>query len=70
MLSIFKKKTEKSTSEQQDGNKSSLDALQNDGDLQVLNEDRMNKVGGGKSGSKGFDDMFSWNSSCGDTIPQ
>ncbi len=70
MLSIFKKKTEKSAPEQQEGTKSSLDALQNDGGLDVLNQERMNKLGGGKSGSKGFDDMFGWNSSCGDTIPQ
>lgn len=71
MLSLFKKKSDNPSKDQQENkNKSSLDHLQ--GDLNLLNNAHMNKVGGGKSGSKSFDDLdqFDWNSSCGGTIPQ
>jgi hypothetical protein len=71
MLSLFKKKTETSSKDQNDNkSKSSLDHLQND--LNLLNDTHMNKVGGGKSSVKSFDDLdqLNWNSSCGGTIPQ
>ena len=70
MIPFFnnKKKTEKPEKSQQGGKKSALNSLQ--GDMNVLDNARMNKLGGGKSGSKTFEDLFDWNSSCSDTIPQ
>jgi hypothetical protein len=68
-FSFFSKKTNESTNkEQSDNTKKNLDDIQ--GSVQVLEKDEMIRVEGGKSGSKQFDQVFTWNSSCGGTIPQ
>ncbi|MBK9335532.1 MAG: hypothetical protein IPM98_02645 [Lewinellaceae bacterium] len=69
MLSFFSKKTNESTSkERPDNTKKPFDDIQ--GTVQVLDKDEMIRVEGGKGGSKQFDQVFTWNSSCGGTIPQ
>lgn len=69
MFSFFSKKTDESTNKDQpDNTKSQLDSIQET--VTVLDKDEMVRVEGGKSGSKQFDQVFTWNSSCGGTIPQ
>ncbi|TNE54675.1 MAG: hypothetical protein EP344_14055 [Bacteroidetes bacterium] len=69
MFSFFSKKTDESTNKDQpDNTKSQLDSIQES--VTVLDKDEMVRVEGGKSGSKQFDQVFTWNSSCGGTIPQ
>ena len=69
MFPFFSKKTDDSTNKDQPENaKSQLDTLQES--MKVLEKDEMVRVEGGKSGSKQFDQVFNWNSSCGGTIPQ
>lgn len=69
MFPFFSKKTDESTNKKQPENaKSQLDSLQDS--MTVLDKDEMVRVEGGKSGSKQFDQIFNWNSSCGGTIPQ
>lgn len=69
MLSFFSKKTtEPAPKEQPENKKSQLDKLQDS--VQVLEKDEMIRVEGGKSTPKPFDQIFTWNSSCGGTIPQ
>jgi len=69
MLSFFSKKTTEPTQkEKSDNTKTPLGELQET--VQVLKPDEMIRVEGGKSSSKQFDQVFTWNSSCGGTIPQ
>lgn len=69
MFPFFSKKTDESTNKNQPENtKSQLDSIQES--VTVLDKDEMVRVEGGKSGSKQFDQVFTWNSSCGGTIPQ
>ncbi|MBK6930586.1 MAG: hypothetical protein IPH12_06815 [Saprospirales bacterium] len=69
MFPFFSKKTDDSTNKDQPENaKSQLDTLQES--MKVLEKEEMVRVEGGKSGSKQFDQVFNWNSSCGGTIPQ
>ncbi len=69
MFPFFSKKTDESTNKNQPENtKSQLDTIQES--VTVLDKDEMVRVEGGKSGSKQFDQVFTWNSSCGGTIPQ
>lgn len=69
MFSIFSKKTnEPASKEQPDNSKSQLESIQES--VKVLDKDEMVRVEGGKGGSKPFDQVFPWNSSCGSTIPQ
>ena len=69
MFPFFSKKTDDSANKDQPENaKSQLDTLQES--MKVLEKEEMVRVEGGKSGSKQFDQVFNWNSSCGGTIPQ
>ncbi len=69
MFTFFSKKSEDTANKTQpDPAKSQLDAIQDS--LTVLDKEEMVRVEGGKSGSKPFDQIFNWNSSCGGTIPQ
>lgn len=69
MFPFFSKKTDETTSKNQPENtKSQLDSIQES--VTVLDKEEMVRVEGGKSGSKQFDQVFTWNSSCGGTIPQ
>lgn len=62
------KKEESSNPSQSEGGKRSLDDLQ--GQLDVLDDNKLERLGGGKSASKSALDFFDLSSSCGDTIPQ
>lgn len=63
------KKEESSSQPQSEGGKRpSLDDLQ--GQLDVLDDNKLERLGGGKSASKSALDFFDLSSSCGDTIPQ
>lgn len=69
MFKFFSKKTDESANKiQPDHTISNLETLQDS--MTVLDKDEMIRVEGGKSGSKQFDQIFNWNSSCGGTIPQ
>lgn len=69
MFSFLSKKTnEPAGKEQPDNTKSQLESIQES--VKVLDKDEMVRVEGGKGGSKPFDQVFPWNSSCGSTIPQ
>lgn len=62
------KKEEPTSQPQSEGGKRSLDALQDE--LDVLDDNKLERLGGGKSTSKSVLDFFDLSSSCGDTIPQ
>ncbi|MBL7796631.1 MAG: hypothetical protein JNJ90_09025 [Saprospiraceae bacterium] len=68
MFSFLKKTNEPAGKEQPDNTKSQLESIQES--VKVLDKDEMVRVEGGKGGSKPFDQVFPWNSSCGSTIPQ
>ncbi|MEQ1744014.1 MAG: hypothetical protein ABMA02_01190 [Saprospiraceae bacterium] len=63
-----KKANEPAPKEQPDNGKSQLEVIQET--VNVLRPDEMVRVEGGKGGTKPFDQVFPWNSSCGSTIPQ
>ena len=62
------KKEESPNQPQSEGGKRSLDALQDE--LDVLDDNKLERLGGGKSASRSALDFFDLSSSCGDTIPQ
>lgn len=66
--SFFKKTDDSAEKNQPENTKTQLDSLQDS--MTVLEKEEMVRVEGGKGGSKQFDQVFSWNSSCGGTIPQ
>ncbi|MCS6929046.1 MAG: hypothetical protein NZM43_06070 [Saprospiraceae bacterium] len=70
MLSFFNKKSNTSTSKDQqpENQKSRLDKVQETS--QVLDKEDMRKVEGGKTSNKPIGQVFPWNSTFGGTIPQ
>lgn len=72
ILPFFSKKTTEPAPKEQpenaNTNNSQLDKLKDT--FQVLENEEMIRLEGGKSTPKPFDQIFTWNSSCGGTIPQ